>query len=567
MFGLDQINLANLLDFRQESGQIFLKGYRMVMLSACAFGGLRKELIETLGWEQGRGLMKRFGYAAGLADGKALMERFPEVSRDHHMDYGPLLHALEGMAMVARIPEKSAVDLSAGVFHVEAFWENSYEAEQHLEMFGKSEEPVCWTLMGYATGHSTAAAGRKTLVVEVECRAMGHEHCRFVADFDENFSAEFDLERRDYQALHLPKVLEELGTTIAQQQRSLQEKEKIIIGLQSQMEQQSVMGLQGASESLREALRVAELVAPVDSTALILGESGTGKELVARGIHEKSRRADKPFIAVNCSALPETLQEAELFGFDKGAFTGAITARPGVFESANGGTLFLDEIGDLTLSAQTKILRALQEGEIKRIGENQIRKVDVRIIAATNQNLEKMVQEKHFREDLFYRLNVVAIKLPPLRERDNDALLLADHFVKEFAKKFSKKVKGISRDAKHAIAAYSWPGNVRELQNAIERAVILAAGPTIELTDLPEKMVTVRPKSYLPPMQDDQKTADTDDHLRRELAQIADERERLAKALELAQDNREQAAALLGMSRTTLWRKMRQSKRFLKAGH
>ncbi len=558
MFGLDQINLANLLDFRQESGQIFLKGYRMVLLSACALGALREELIDTLGWEQCRGVMKRFGYAAGLADGKALMERFPEASRNRHLEYGPLLHALEGVAKVTRIPEKTAIDLSAGVLHGEAYWENSYEAEQHLAIFGKSEEPVCWTLMGYATGHSSAVAGRKTLVVEVECRAMGHERCRTIVDFDENFPAEFDLERRDYQALHLPKVLEELGTTIAQQQRSLQEKEKIIIHLQSQMEQQSVMGLQGASEALREALRVAELVAPVDSTVLILGESGTGKELVARGIHQKSRRADKPFIAVNCSALPETLQEAELFGFDKGAFTGATTARPGVFESANGGTLFLDEIGDLTLSAQTKILRALQEGEIKRIGENQIRKVDVRIIAATNQDLEKMVQEKHFREDLFYRLNVVAIKLPPLRERDNDALLLAEHFVKQFAKKFSKKVKGISRDAKHAIAAYSWPGNVRELQNAMERAVILAAGPIIELADLPEKVVRAREKNASLPMQEDQKPVAADDDRRRELAQIADNRERLTKALELAQDNREKAAALLGMSRTTLWRKMRQ---------
>jgi DNA-binding NtrC family response regulator/predicted hydrocarbon binding protein len=555
MLGKEDINLANLLVFDQENAQILLKDYRMVLLSACAMGALRKELIETLGWEQARGVLKRFGYAAGLADGQALSERFPQATPTLHMDYGPLLHALEGMAKVVRIPGKSILNLNEGKFHVEACWENSFCAEQHLEIFGKSKEPVCWSLVGYATGHSTSAAGRKTLVVETECKAMGYDRCHFMADFEENFSVEYNLERRDYEALHLPKVLEDLRETIEEQQRSLQKQENRIIRLQSKLQQlQNFTHMLGSSESLSKAIEIAQRVSPVDSTVLILGESGTGKELMARGIHENSRRTDKLFIAVNCSALPETLQEAELFGYAKGAFTGATSTQAGLFESANGGTLFLDEIGDLTLSAQTKILRALEEGEIKRIGENKIRKVDVRIVAATNKDLQKMLQEQNFREDLYYRLNVVSLELPPLRKRDNDPLLLAEHFLKEFAQKFSKKIKRINTEAKHAIASYSWPGNIRELKNVIERAVILASGPTIGLDDLPATISAVKNNQRVAGGSQDFAKF----QLRQELSNILDESERIAKALKLAQGNREEAAALLGISRTTLWRKMRE---------
>ncbi len=556
----EEIQLFNLLTFDQSRGEIFLKDYRMLLFSARAIGALRKELLETLGAEQARGVLKRFGYAAGMADGIALLERFPNASRFRHLQYGPLLNALEGFARVSNIPDRSDVDLEKGVFHIEAIWENSYEAEQHLDMFGKSPEPVCWTLMGYAAGHSSAILNQKTLVVERECRAMGHAHCRFIADLDHNFSEEYNIERRDYEALRMPELLQNLRETIMKQQSSLQEQQKTIITLQSKLTPPADFGgMLGSSKALSKSIEMARLVAPVDSTVLILGESGTGKELLARGIHQHSLRADKPFVAVNCSALPETLQEAELFGFVKGAFTGATTAQEGLFETASKGTLFLDEIGDLTLSAQTKMLRTLQEGEIKRIGENKVRKVDVRIIAATHQNLEEMMTEGKFREDLYYRLNVVTIELPPLRERDNDALLLAEYFIKKFAGKFSKrKVKGLSCEAARAIARYPWPGNVRELEHAIERAVILAGGTIIEITDLPEKVAGYRlekhPVAGSPLLPVKEAVAG----MHQSLWEIADEAERIHRALQMSSGNREKAAQLLGMSRTTLWRRLRK---------
>jgi DNA-binding NtrC family response regulator len=550
------IDLTKLLRMDPKKGQIRLKGYRMVMLSAAALGCLRKELIETIGRDQARALMKRFGHAAGLADGLALLELFPEATRDEHMAYGPALHSLEGVARVIRDESKSEVDLERGRYHVETYWEDSYEAEQHLELLGRSDVPVCWTLVGYATGHASSAAGRDMVVVETECKAMGHDRCRVVIGFADEMPEAARRENPDYEPHHLPEILEDLLGTIKKQKQTLRTKERTISRLRSELEEDLREGrLLGTSEAITTALDLAKHVAPVDTIVLILGESGTGKELLARHIHEASRRAKKPFVAVNCSALPESLQEAELFGFTKGAFTGAVDESQGVFEAAHGGTLLLDEIGDLSLSAQTKILRVLQEGEIKRLGEAGVRKVDVRVLAATHRDLETMVQERTFREDLFYRLSVVPITLPPLRERGDDTLLLARHFARVYAQKFSKKLGGLSRAAKCAIAAHRWPGNVRELQNAVQRGVIMAQGREIEVEDLPEG-VLLGARRVVPAVTESTSTGTghgNDDALH----EIEDERERIRRALNIAGGNRERAASMLGMSRTTLWRKMK----------
>lgn len=553
------IHLASLLDFAPDKGEIRLKDYRMVMLSAAALGCLRKELIETVGSDEARALMKRFGHAAGLADGRALVELFPDATREQHMKYGPQLHAFEGIARVIRDTSKSDIDLERGRYHVEAYWENSYEAEQHLLLFGRSQVPVCWTLVGYATGHSSSAAGRETVVIETECKAMGHDRCRFVVGLADEMPEAAQRENPDYAPHRLTEVMDELLGTIRQQKRTLQNKERALSRLQTEVEKQRhKRRLLGTSVAITQALDLADLVAVVDTTVLILGESGTGKELLARSIHEGSTRADKPFVAVNCSALPDNLQEAELFGFMKGAFTGAVNDSQGLFEAADGGTLFLDEIGDLSLSAQTKILRALQEGEIKRLGETRVRKVDVRVLAATHRDLQAMIEERTFRDDLFYRLSVVTITLPPLRGRGDDPLLLAKHFAGEYARRFTKKVRGLSRAAKCAIAAYSWPGNVRELQNAVQRGVILAQGDQIDLEDLPDAVlagarravpeVSAKAASSVTERQESRAPA---------LHEIDDERERIQRALENAEGNRERAASMLGMSRTTLWRRMK----------
>ena len=241
----------------------------------------------------------------------------------------------------------------------------------------------------------------------------------------------------------------------------------------------------GGSPAMRAIYDIIDRAGPTDAVVLITGESGTGKELVARAIHEASRRRNGRFVALNCGALPPELVESELFGHARGAFTGADRDREGLFEAASGGTLFLDEIGDLALPAQAKLLRALEDRAVRRLGENRTRPVDVRLIAATNRPLERMVQDGSFREDLLYRLRVIQIDIPPLRERREDIVPLAIHFIHELAARHGRKVEDLAPDARRALLAYDWPGNVRELRNAIERAVVLADGPALTAADLP----------------------------------------------------------------------------------
>jgi DNA-binding NtrC family response regulator len=241
----------------------------------------------------------------------------------------------------------------------------------------------------------------------------------------------------------------------------------------------------GVSARMREVFRLVEGVASANSTVLILGESGTGKELIARAIHERSTRAQRPLVTVNCGAIPADLVESELFGHTRGAFTGATMAREGLFELADRGTIFLDEVGDLPLPAQVKLLRALQEGEVKRVGSNEPRIVDVRVIAATNVDLRTRIRDGKFREDLYYRLNVIPIVVPALRERRDDIPLLATHFLHQFTLRSGRTVSRISPEAMRELERHDWPGNVRELENAIERSVVLARSDVIEPTDLP----------------------------------------------------------------------------------
>lgn len=248
-------------------------------------------------------------------------------------------------------------------------------------------------------------------------------------------------------------------------------------------------GIIGQSTTLAEVFKDLGKVAPTDSTVLVTGESGTGKELLVRAIHANSKRADKPFVPINCGAIPKELLESELFGHEKGAFTHAIRSRPGRFELADGGTIFLDEIGEMDLSLQVKILRVLQEKEIERVGGTGTKKVDVRVIAATNRDLEEEVAKGRFREDLYYRLNVIPLHLPPLRERGGDVLLLANHFLEMFCKKKGRAPLTLSPDARRILSAYSWPGNVRELVNFMERMSILTDGNVITPQDLPAKIL------------------------------------------------------------------------------
>ena len=260
-------------------------------------------------------------------------------------------------------------------------------------------------------------------------------------------------------------------------------------------------GIIGQSTSLVEVFKILDKVAPTDSTVLVTGESGTGKELLVRALHANSRRADCPFVPINCGAIPKELLESELFGHEKGAFTHAIRSRPGRFELADGGTIFLDEIGEMDLSLQVKILRVLQEKEIGRVGGTGCKKVDVRIVAATNRDLESEVTAGRFREDLYYRLNVIPLHLPPLRERGMDILILAQCFLERFCQKKNRPLLRLGEDTARVLLAYGWPGNVRELENFMERLSILVDGDCVQVDDLPAKIRdNVGPLDSLPPL-------------------------------------------------------------------
>jgi two-component system response regulator HydG len=306
-------------------------------------------------------------------------------------------------------------------------------------------------------------------------------------------------------------------------------------------------GLVGHSPAMRRIFDILRQVAPTTATVLILGDSGTGKELIARAVHNNSNRKEGPFVAVNCAALSEGLIESELFGHTKGAFTGAISAKEGRIVYADGGTLFLDEVGDMPLTTQAKLLRVLETREVLPVGGNQTRKVDVRLVAATNRDLRAMSKRGEFREDLLFRLQVVTINLPPLRERAGDVPMLIDHFISELASQHGRNVRGISPEARTLLVRYDWPGNVRELRNVIENMVLLARGEVLGPEDVPEG-VHEHPS--------DGRRAGGFELAGRSMAEV--ERALIEANLELSEGNREKAAKILGMGERTLYRKLKE---------
>lgn len=308
----------------------------------------------------------------------------------------------------------------------------------------------------------------------------------------------------------------------------------------------------GESPAMQEVFETVEKVADTDSTVLILGESGTGKELIARALHYHSYRKDGPFVPVNCAAIPSELLESELFGHEKGAFTSAIRTRIGRFELANGGTLFLDEIGDMNPNLQSKLLRVLQERQFERIGGVKPIKVDIRIISATHQDLKKAVLKKRFREDLYYRLNVIPIRIPPLRERRSDLPLLVHHFIQHFSKSKRKRVTAITDEAMERLMEYDWPGNVRELENMIERMVILANSEIIDVSDLPERVLPVSSGEIMKPLNI------PEEGFSLETALNEFERQLILQALNKSGWVKNKAAQLLQVNRTTLIEKIKR---------
>jgi DNA-binding NtrC family response regulator len=317
--------------------------------------------------------------------------------------------------------------------------------------------------------------------------------------------------------------------------------------LRDQVSPRPFEGIVGQSTAMRQLFDVVARVAPTDTSVLVTGESGTGKELIARALHQRSRRHAGPFVAVNCAAVPESLLESELFGHARGAFTDAVSARTGLFLRASGGTLFLDEIGEMPMSVQPKMLRALQERTIRPVGGDHEIPIDVRIVAATNRDLEADVEDGRFREDLFYRINVVRVELPPLRARGSDILLLAQQAVARFARAADKDVRGISAPAAEKLLCYEWPGNVRELQNAVERAVALTRFAELTVDDLPAKIRDYRSSHVIVAGEDDPEQLPTMDEV---------ERRYILRVMQAVHGNKALAARILALDRKTLYRKL-----------
>ncbi|MGD0016357.1 MAG: sigma-54 dependent transcriptional regulator [Verrucomicrobiia bacterium] len=363
-----------------------------------------------------------------------------------------------------------------------------------------------------------------------------------------------------YDYLSKPLDVPKLKALIASALKTAHDMRRVVSYQPLLSQEEYAEGIVGKSEAMQQVFKLIGQVAQSDATVLITGESGTGKELVARAIYHHSRRAEQPFMAINCAAIPENLLESELFGHERGSFTGAAERRIGKFEQGHEGTIFLDEIGDMPLATQTKILRVLQNGEFQRVGGNQTIRVDVRVLAATNKELEKLVAEKKFREDLYYRLNVVRIHLPPLRERREDIPVLLDYFLQRLINEDDalNKVKRVAPQAFEVLEKYNWPGNVRELENAISRAAVMAHGDSIFLDDLPLDIREPKPAS-VPPEQVGQ-TVDTAVAALFAIARkdpqlkiiAAVERELIVRALGETGGNQLQAAKLLGMTRATL---------------
>ncbi len=348
-----------------------------------------------------------------------------------------------------------------------------------------------------------------------------------------------------YHYLTKPINLEELLLLIerAQREQNLRSEVKRLKDRLEILTVQCSSSIVAESQAMKKLLGLAAKVAGTDATVLILGESGTGKGMIASLIHQLSPRKEKPFLEINCAAIPEGLLESELFGYEKGAFTGAVKAKQGLFEAANGGTIFLDEIGDLPLSLQAKLLRVLEDNTFHRVGGLKKIEVDVRIVAATNHNLEEMVKEGRFREDLFWRLNVVQVAVSPLRKRKDDIIPLANYFLEKYVSKHGKKIMGFSREAMEMLLSYHFPGNVRELENIVERAVILSEGELITSDDLP---ISVKNS------QDGEPMPDSFQELTLPEAVALLEKRRIEKALEEANGVKLRAASLLGISERVL---------------
>ncbi|MFO0749710.1 MAG: sigma-54-dependent Fis family transcriptional regulator [Myxococcota bacterium] len=534
---IDDLHVEELLQLDSAVGEIRLIGQRAVLVDATALGMLRKELVEHLGLEVARVVLTRFGFVQGWGNAEALRSQSKWESEAERLMAGQRIQMIEGMCFIE--PGDPGPLSKQGSTLV-----SSFEAEQHIAHLGRSDQATCWMLCGLTSGYLSRVLDKEIYVLEDRCIGKGDAACRMVARTREEWgdarADELRFFRRDNLKDWLDESIHHVTSTLDKVEQKLRAKRRVLARVAADVP--DPLGLVARSEAMRRLVERARRIAKVDSTVLITGESGTGKERMARLVHDESKRAAGPFIAVNCGAITETLLESELFGHVRGAFTGAVQDRLGLFEAANGGTLLLDEIGEVSSGMQVKLLRALQEREIRRVGENRSRPFNARVIAATNSDLAGAITAGHFRKDLFYRLNVVDLHVPPLRERRDDILPLARVLLAEAAIRLGRPMTGLSPRAADQLLKYPWPGNVRELENAMERAVALSAADRTELDDLPEDVRTALPAATLSgPV--------------KALEDV--EREYILAVLALNDGNQARTATMLAIGTATLYRKLK----------
>jgi len=540
------------LRFSPAEGRIWFDDQAVAMVRSTSLSSLHRELVETLGQLRAGHFLADIGYASGARDALLARKLYPDAPLQELIEIGPRLRSVRGI--VSMRPVRQELDLPSDHFYSEATFSGDFEADTQLANDGMANSPVCWMQVGFATGFASTLLGRPAIYKEVECRATGSRNCRVVGRLLEEWHAnEIAEEIRcvppEMLGDHEPAAARETSC----QADPLDEAAEVLPG-----------GILSISPGFQETCEKVRKVSVTNATVLLLGETGVGKEVLARAIHLLGARKDKPFVALNCGAIPNNLIEAELFGVEKAAFTGATQSRPGRFERAQGGTLFLDEIGTLSMSAQIKLLRAIQEREIERVGDTLVRKVDVRIIAATNDHLQDAIAEGRFREDLLYRLNIFPINIPPLRDRREDIHLLMRHFLSRYNQRHGKNVTGFTESAIAAFNQYEYPGNIRELENLVERAVILVdsdqpvdfihlygveglthSASTVRLPpDVAVDTSTENGNPFYSAMLDEMITDGTPIN---EL-----EYRLIKKAMAKADDNLSQAARLLGMTRPQL---------------
>jgi len=546
-------DLVAQIQFDFDQGKIWFQEQRMLLVHAAVMGELRKGLIHSLGVERASSFLLRFGYQSGWRDAQMARALRPEMTVAEAFFAGPQLHGIKGMVKVS--PVAFEFDPDTEHFYSEFLWHGSYEAEQHIAEFGIATDPICWTLIGYASGYATYFCGRPILFREVNCEGCGDSHCTIIG----KPASEWPDRDRIERWLTPEPIADEL-MSLQQQLDSLKASFR-----SHELVDDFLLNSVGRSEPFKQVCQLIKKASQSKATVLIRGETGVGKEIVARGLHAASERTDKAFVAVNCACIPPDLIESELFGVEKGAYTGATTSREGRFERAHKGTIFLDEVIELSPRAQASLLRVLQESEIERVGGTHTRKIDVRVVAATNEDLETAVAEGRFRADLFFRLNVLPVRIPPLRERFDDIPLLVDHFLEKYCTLYGKNITGISDKALEALLRYKWPGNIRELENMIERGVILANnGQAIELHSLfpslsePSHPLNVIGKDGMlsplggPMMRPDSPTVDVDHLLDQGISLDILEQEMIQRAMQRSDGNVTHAARLLGLTRPAL---------------